>query len=75
MYLITKQHGHLGYFALRLPSKNKELGSAFCDPFGMPRTVLPVVQVRLQLTALHLLLALWTVGAHHHQLVQQVPDQ
>lgn len=33
------------------------------------------MQVRLQFTALHLLLALCIVGAHHSQLVQQVPDQ
>lgn len=37
--------------------------------------LLPVVQVRLQLTALHLLLTLRAVRAHHDQLVQQVPDQ
>ena len=36
---------------------------------------LPVVQVRLQLTALHLHLALCSVRTHHRQLVQQVPDQ
>lgn len=36
---------------------------------------LPVVQVRLQLTALHLLLTFRSVGAHHKQFVQQVPDQ
>ncbi len=41
----------------------------------MPSRVLPVVQVRLQFTALHLLLTLCTVGAHYSQLVQQVPDQ
>lgn len=33
------------------------------------------MQVRLQFTALHLLLTLRTVGAHHNQFVQQVPDQ
>lgn len=38
-------------------------------------TASPVVQVRLQLAALHLLLALGAVRAGHHQLVQQVPDQ
>lgn len=31
--------------------------------------------MRLQLTALHLLLTFRSVGAHHNQLVQQVPDQ
>lgn len=41
----------------------------------IPSLVLPVVQVRLQFTALHLLLTLCIVGAHHSQLVQQVPDQ
>lgn len=43
-------------------------------PASKPSRVLPVVQVRLQFTALHLLLTL-IVGAHHSQLVQQVPDQ
>lgn len=33
------------------------------------------MQVRLQFTALHLLLALCTVRTHDCQLVQQVPDQ
>lgn len=33
------------------------------------------MKVRLQFTALHLLLTLCIVGAHHSQLVQQVPDQ
>lgn len=37
--------------------------------------ILPVVQVRLQLAALHLLLALCVVGTGHHQFVQQVPHQ
>lgn len=36
MYLITKQHGRLWYSALRLPCKNRELGSRFCAPFGIP---------------------------------------
>lgn len=33
------------------------------------------MQVRLQFTALHLLLTFRTVRAHHNQLVQKVPDQ
>lgn len=33
------------------------------------------MQVRLQFTALHLLLTFRTVGARHKQFVQQVPDQ
>lgn len=40
-----------------------------------PSRVLPVVQVRLQFTALHLLLTLCMVWAHHSQLVQQIPDE
>ncbi|KAF3838570.1 hypothetical protein F7725_010338 [Dissostichus mawsoni] len=42
---------------------------------SVPPRVLPVVQVRLQLAALHLQLTLCRVGTHHRQLVQQVPDQ
>lgn len=44
-------------------------------PVSIPSRVLPVVQVWLQFTALHLLLTLCIVGAHHSQLVQKVPDQ